>query len=92
MEIELSPPVLRLIVAVMDVLSSTAAGKPYKISGPIPGFVQLPPLLALQTAVPLEPLEPLEPHPASASTRMSERMNLKPPRRVLVVTPSLPSY
>ena len=89
MEIELSPPVLRLIVAVMDVLSSTAAGKPYKISGPIPGFVQLPPLLALQTAVPLEPLEP---HPASASTRMSERMNLKPPRRVLVVTPSLPSY
>ena len=27
----------------------------------IPGFMQLPPLLALQTTVPLEPLEP---HPA----------------------------
>jgi hypothetical protein len=89
MEIELSPPVLGLIVAVMDVLSSTAEGNPYKISGPISGFMQLPPLLALQTTVPLEPLEP---HPASGSMRMSGRMNLETPRRVLVVTPGLPSY
>jgi hypothetical protein len=66
METELSPPVLGLIVAVMDVLSSTAAGKPYKISGPIPGFGQLPPLLALQTT------GPLEPHPDSSSRRVRE--------------------
>jgi hypothetical protein len=88
MEIELSPPVLGLIVAVMDVLSSMAAGKPYKISGPIPGFGQLPPLLASQTT---GPLEPPEPHPDSASRRVSGRTNPETPRRVLVVTVSLPS-
>ena len=59
MDTEPNPPVRGLIVAVTKVLRSSLLGKPYSMSG----LEQLLPILALQTAYPLES------HPPKASVR-----------------------